>query len=512
MHFSLVSPRGHRRLRRDGHAGRAPRRLGAAGRLRQVAARHADGRGPPGPGRASSSTPARSCPAGSSSTTAPRRTSRSSTRSRPSAPARAGKMSREDARPHRARDLPRRGRVRRHVHRQHHGLRRRGAGHVPARLGRAAVGRPPPRRLRPQVRRGRGRPAAPGHHGPRHHDQGGVRERDRRRHGASAARPTPCCTCWRSPTRPRSTSTLDDFNRIGDRVPHLADLKPFGRYVMTDVDRDRRHAGRHEGAARRRPAARRLPHRHRQDGRREPRRRSTRRTSTARSCARWTTRSTRPAASPILHGSLAPEGAVVKTAGFDADVFEGTARVFDARAGGAWMRSTTARSRPGDVVVIRYEGPKGGPGMREMLAITGAIKGAGLGKDVAAAHRRPLLRRHHRPVHRPRRAGSRRRRPHRVRARRRPHPRRHRGPHRSTCWSTTPSSRPARSAGSRSRHATPGRAGQVRQARGLRRARRHHELTAPCSGSTTRWTGHPRCRAPCPRRSADTRHPAAARR
>ena len=73
---------------------------------------------------------------------------------------------------------------------------------------------------------------------------------------------------------------------------------------------------------------------------------------------------------------------MVKTAGFDADVFEGTARVFDARAGRAWTRSRTARIKPGDVVVIRYEGPKGGPGMREMLAITGAIKGAGLGKDV----------------------------------------------------------------------------------------------------------------------------------
>ena len=83
----------------------------------------------------------------------------------------------------------------------------------------------------------------------------------------------------------------------------------------------------------------------------------------------------------ILGGSLAPEGAVVKSAGFDADVFEGTARVFDGeRAALDALEDGTISA--GDAVVIRYEGPKGGPGMREMLAITGAIKGAGLGKDV----------------------------------------------------------------------------------------------------------------------------------
>ncbi|MGZ5374586.1 MAG: dihydroxy-acid dehydratase domain-containing protein, partial [Aeromicrobium sp.] len=83
----------------------------------------------------------------------------------------------------------------------------------------------------------------------------------------------------------------------------------------------------------------------------------------------------------ILHGTLAPEGAVVKSAGFDSDVFHGTARVFDGerKALDALADNTIVA---GDVVVIRYEGPKGGPGMREMLAITGAIKGAGLGKDV----------------------------------------------------------------------------------------------------------------------------------
>jgi dihydroxy-acid dehydratase len=83
----------------------------------------------------------------------------------------------------------------------------------------------------------------------------------------------------------------------------------------------------------------------------------------------------------ILKGSLAPEGAVVKSAGFDDEVFEGTARVFDGERA-AMDALEAGRIMHNDVVVIRYEGPKGGPGMREMLAITGAIKGAGLGKDV----------------------------------------------------------------------------------------------------------------------------------
>ena len=83
----------------------------------------------------------------------------------------------------------------------------------------------------------------------------------------------------------------------------------------------------------------------------------------------------------ILKGSLAPEGAVVKSAGFDDDVFEATARVFD-RERAALDALEAGVIQKGDCVVIRYEGPKGGPGMREMLAITAAIKGAGLGKDV----------------------------------------------------------------------------------------------------------------------------------
>jgi dihydroxy-acid dehydratase len=83
----------------------------------------------------------------------------------------------------------------------------------------------------------------------------------------------------------------------------------------------------------------------------------------------------------ILKGSLAPEGAVVKTAGFDSSVFEGPARVFE-REREAMDALAEGRIGKGDIVVIRYEGPKGGPGMREMLSITARIKGAGLGKDV----------------------------------------------------------------------------------------------------------------------------------
>src|SRR3712207_3456535 len=174
--------------------------------------------------------------------------------------------------------------------------------------------------------------------------------------------------------------TLDDFNRIGDRTPHLADVKPFGRYVMTDVDRiggipvvlrALLDAGLLHGDVL---------------------------TVTGRTMAENLAEIAPPdpdgaiihamtepihktGGLTILRGSLAPEGAVVKSAGFDAEIFEGTARVFDGEQG-AMDAVTEGTLQPGDVVVIRYEGPKGGPGMREMLAVTGAIKGAGLGKDV----------------------------------------------------------------------------------------------------------------------------------
>ncbi|MCG6566094.1 dihydroxy-acid dehydratase [Tessaracoccus sp. ZS01] len=174
--------------------------------------------------------------------------------------------------------------------------------------------------------------------------------------------------------------TLADFTRMQAKVPHLGDLKPYGRYVMNDVDRvggvpvimrvldeaglinrdcmtvtGKTIAENLEESAPGRP-----------DGK--------------------VLRSLDNAIAPrggitILHGSLAPEGAVVKTAGFQTDVFEGTARVFE-RERAALDALENGTITDGDVVVIRYEGPKGGPGMREMLAITGAIKGANLGKTV----------------------------------------------------------------------------------------------------------------------------------
>ncbi len=175
--------------------------------------------------------------------------------------------------------------------------------------------------------------------------------------------------------------SLSDFDRIGRRVPHLADTKPHGQYHMVDLDRtgglpvlmkELLSAGLLDG-----------------------------------DCATVTGRTLREnleAIDPpipdgrvvralsdpihadggiaILRGSLAPEGAVVKVAGLDFDHFEGTARVFDGEQAAldAILRGDI---QPGTVVVIRYEGPKGGPGMREMLAVTGAMKGAGRGGDCA---------------------------------------------------------------------------------------------------------------------------------
>ena len=174
--------------------------------------------------------------------------------------------------------------------------------------------------------------------------------------------------------------TLDDFNRIADKVPHLGDLKPFGRYVMADVDRvggvpvvmkALLDAGLIHGDAL---------------------------TVTGKTVAENLASINPPdpdgsiiramnnpihktGGLAILKGSLAPQGAVVKTAGFDLEEFTGPARVFE-RERAAMDALTEGKIQKGDVVVIRYEGPKGGPGMREMLAITAAIKGAGLGKDV----------------------------------------------------------------------------------------------------------------------------------
>ena len=174
--------------------------------------------------------------------------------------------------------------------------------------------------------------------------------------------------------------TLEDFNRIGAKVPLLGDLKPFGKFVMTDLDRVGGipvvlkillDAGYLHGDTL---------------------------TVTGKTMAENLAEINppfpdgvvvHPANSPlskdvgitILGGSLAPEGAVCKTAGIGIDSFEGPARVFE-REQSAMDAIEDGTIQAGDVVVIRYEGPKGGPGMREMLMVTGAIKGAGLGKSV----------------------------------------------------------------------------------------------------------------------------------
>ena len=175
--------------------------------------------------------------------------------------------------------------------------------------------------------------------------------------------------------------SIDDFNRIGDNVPHLADMKPFGRYVMNDLDRQGGipvlmkallEAGLLHGdclTVTGKTVAENLADLEPID-------------AIDGKVLHTLDNPIHPTGGlTILKGSLAPEGAVVKTAGFDADLFEGPARVFE-REREAMDALTEGNIKAGDIVVIRYEGPKGGPGMREMLAITAAIKGAGLGKDV----------------------------------------------------------------------------------------------------------------------------------
>ena len=173
--------------------------------------------------------------------------------------------------------------------------------------------------------------------------------------------------------------TLDDFHRIGSKVPLLGDLKPFGKFVMTDLDRVGGipvvlkillDAGYLHGDTL---------------------------TVTGKTMAEnladinppfpdgvvvhaANTPLSKDVGITILGGSFAPEGAVCKTAGIGIDSFEGPARVFD-REQLAMDAVENGTIKAGDVVVIRYEGPKGGPGMREMLMVTGAIKGAGLGKS-----------------------------------------------------------------------------------------------------------------------------------
>jgi dihydroxy-acid dehydratase len=174
---------------------------------------------------------------------------------------------------------------------------------------------------------------------------------------------------------------LDDFNRIAANVPHIADTKPHGKYHMADIDRiggvqvvlrELLEAGLLHGDCL---------------------------TVTGKTLAENLAALDPPAPDGevvhslrepihteggivVLRGSMAPNGAVVKVAGLDSDRFEGVARVFDGEDA-AMDAVLGGRINAGDVVVIRYEGPKGGPGMREMLAVTGAMKGAGRGADAA---------------------------------------------------------------------------------------------------------------------------------
>ncbi|MGP8163410.1 MAG: dihydroxy-acid dehydratase [Acidimicrobiales bacterium] len=174
--------------------------------------------------------------------------------------------------------------------------------------------------------------------------------------------------------------SIDDFNLIGGRVPHLADMKPHGSFHMVDLDRiggvpvvmqllleegllngdclTVTGGTVAENLARLRPPA--------PDG----------------AVVHAFDSPIHPRGIVVLRGTLAPAGAVVKVAGADIDRFEGAARVFDGED--AAMEAILAGSiAPGTVIVIRYEGPKGGPGMREMLSITGALVGAGRDKDCA---------------------------------------------------------------------------------------------------------------------------------
>ena len=172
---------------------------------------------------------------------------------------------------------------------------------------------------------------------------------------------------------------MDDFHRIGSRVPLLGDLKPFGRFVMSDMDKvggvpvvlkALLDAGLLHGDALT-VTGKTMAENLAEISPPDPDGEILRATSKPMSLGGGIT---------ILKGSLAPEGAVCKTAGVGIEEFEGPARVFE-REQAAMDALEDGTIQAGDVVVIRYEGPKGGPGMREMLMITGAIKGAGLGKS-----------------------------------------------------------------------------------------------------------------------------------
>ena len=174
--------------------------------------------------------------------------------------------------------------------------------------------------------------------------------------------------------------SIDDFDRVSSKTPLLADLKPWGRFVATDLYK----AGGVALVAKRLLAARRL---------RTQALTVTGRTigeEAARAVERPGQRVVRPLDHPlqptgglvVLRGNLAPEGCVVKITGHEPSSYRGSAQIFDCEEA-AFAAVQRRRIKPGDVVVIRYEGPRGGPGMREMLAVTAALVGQGLGTAVA---------------------------------------------------------------------------------------------------------------------------------
>ncbi len=173
---------------------------------------------------------------------------------------------------------------------------------------------------------------------------------------------------------------LADFDRIARRTPHIADMHPGGRYMMVDLDR----AGGVAIVLRElleggllRGGALTVTGKTIAENLRELRR------PEDQDVVRPLSRPIAPSGTlAVLSGTLAPEGAVIKTAGLHRQTFRGPARVFE-REEDAFDAVVHGRVSPGDVVVIRYEGPRGGPGMREMLAVTGALYGAGLGEEVA---------------------------------------------------------------------------------------------------------------------------------
>lgn len=174
--------------------------------------------------------------------------------------------------------------------------------------------------------------------------------------------------------------TIDDFDTVSDRTPTLADLKPGGRYVATDLDR----------AGGTRLVADRLIKAGKMDGGQLTPSGHTLAEESATAVEEPGQDVVLPVEKPlkttgglvILKGNLAPEGCVVKVAGAERKTHQGPARVFDCEED-AMTAVTSGSINPGDVLVIRYEGPAGGPGMREMLGVTAAIVGAGLGESCA---------------------------------------------------------------------------------------------------------------------------------